>query len=74
MAARKKKAPARKKKAPARKKAAPATKARAKPRALPNDDAWRKLVETAVETPDPTPRRKAPVTASKPARKQAKKK
>lgn len=68
MAARKKKAPARK----AARKAAPAAKKRAKPRELPNDDAWRALVETAVETP--LTQRKPPVTASKPARKTAKKK
>ena len=68
MAARKKKAPARKT-APRK---APAAKKRAKPRALPNDDAWRKLIETAVEAP--LTQRKPSVTASKPARKQAKKK
>jgi hypothetical protein len=65
MAARKKKAPARK---AARKKPAPAAKKRAAPRAIPNDEAWRALVETAVEKPDPTPHRKAPAAASKPAR------
>jgi hypothetical protein len=68
MAARKKKAPARK---AARK--APAAKRRA-PRVLPNDDAWRALVETAVEKPDPTEPRNASATAGKPARKASKKK
>ena len=63
MAARKKTAPARKKKAPARKRAEPATKARAKPRALPNDDAWRKLVETSGERDG----RKALGTEARPA-------
>ena len=64
MAARKKKAPARKTgrtKQPARKSTkkksvrlkTPAP--RAVPRELPNDDAWRALVETAVEKPDPVP-------------------
>ena len=68
MAARKKKAPARKtparRKRPARKSGASkkarvkAPAARAVPKELPNDDAWRALVETAVEKPDPVPARK----------------
>ena len=55
MAARKKKAPTRKttkRAAPARKPAAPAKK-RATRRELPNDEAWRELIATAIEQPDP---------------------
>ena len=58
MAARKKtpkrkagtKRPAAKRKAAPRAKAAPR---RTAPRQLPNDDAWRELVETSIEKPDP---------------------
>ena len=32
---------------------APAAPKRAAPRALPNDDAWRELIETALEKTDP---------------------
>lgn len=48
----KRKAPKRKsaKRKAAKPKAAPRRSAR---RTLPNDDAWRELVETAIETPDP---------------------
>jgi hypothetical protein len=51
MAARKKS----RKKAPARKAKVRKTllKKRATPRALPNDEAWRELIETAIEKPDP---------------------
>ena len=62
MAARRK-APGRKA-APKRKTATRKVTSRAKtaPRELPNDEAWRELVETAIEKPDPdgvaAPRRK----------------
>ena len=68
MAARKKKAPARtakaRRKQPARKSARKksvrlkAPPQRAVPKELPKDEAWRALVETAVEKPDPVPARK----------------
>ena len=70
MAARKKaKAPARK---AARKSAA--VKQRAAPRALPNDEAWRELVATAVEKPDPVAQAAAVTTPKAPAKGKAKKK
>jgi hypothetical protein len=60
MAARKKKAPARK----ARTKPS-AAKKRAAPRELPNDAAWRELVETALEKPDPVAKRGSGASASR---------
>jgi hypothetical protein len=68
MAARKKapkRKPARKRSAAKRKAAAPRRKTtpRRSARQLPNDDAWRELVETAIEHLDPAaaaaPRRKS---------------
>ena len=60
MAARKKKAPARK----ARKRTAAARK-RAAPRELPSDEAWRELIETALEKPDPVSQRVSPQSAER---------
>jgi hypothetical protein len=68
MAARKKA----RKKAPARKaKARNKTllKKRATPRELPNDEAWRELVETAVEKPDPVAQKVSGASASRASKK-----
>ena len=73
MAARKKasKRKASAKRKPATRKAAPRKKAVRQPtaprraRQLPNDDAWRELVETAIEKPDPDVRAVAPRRKSK---------
>ena len=67
MAARKKKARARK----APKKRA-AVKKRATPRELPNDAAWRELVETAIEKPDPRAQQVSRASAPRAAAKKKK--